>query len=507
MKKFIKPIRIFIILNIIFSVISNIALALMPYYTQELLKSHYQNALIGYISCILIYLLFNYLQMRVEWKQAIKFSTLLKTEWFNSVISKSKYDFSKRKVPEYISYQSNDLDALEKDYLPPLISFYKQILRMIIFAIVITGTINIVVAIILITSAIVSIQIPKIIGKKTSQKRTKYLKNQSDYYKKLDDLLSGHHLINNKTLLGFKKQQQLSLEKLQSNYYDYGLMKTIGLVLTGFSFEFTGIILFIYLAYGLYNNQITVPEVAASLSYITAFSEPIQEILYDIQMLESVKKVKESFLSIINLKKVDKIGCRTFKKIIMKNIYKKIGNKNLNIPLLEINKGEKIALIGDNGSGKSTLLNIINGMDEDFEGDIYIDGEKINYLDGLFSMILQKDHTFYASYEENISIFSSYDIKQMKDIFSGQNASYLSGGEKQKMYLTRVINQNNPLILMDEPFSALDTVQFQNELSKVLNLDSAVIMILHQNDNMLEKFDTVWKIENGTIKILKMGAN
>ena len=72
-----------------------------------------------------------------------------------------------------------------------------------------------------------------------------------------------------------------------------------------------------------------------------------------------------------------------------------------------IQKGDKIALIGKNGSGKSSLLNILNGTDEDFEGQIVLDGLVLDHLWGRFGMILQQEHTFISSYENNVTLFNS----------------------------------------------------------------------------------------------------
>ena len=88
--------------------------------------------------------------MILDWKQGIIFSTTLKNEWFRSLLGLSHHDFKQKTVAEYISYQSNDLDSLEKDYLPPLMSFIKQILRIIIYAFIISRTINPIVSLILI---------------------------------------------------------------------------------------------------------------------------------------------------------------------------------------------------------------------------------------------------------------------------------------------------------------------------------------------------------------------
>lgn len=104
--------------------------------------------------------------MLIEWKQAIIFFSSLKNSWYDALQWLTHSQFKQKSVPEYLSYQANDLDALEKDYLPPLVSLFKQILRIIIFSIVIGTVVNVNVAIILFICSLVSIQIPKVFGKK-----------------------------------------------------------------------------------------------------------------------------------------------------------------------------------------------------------------------------------------------------------------------------------------------------------------------------------------------------
>ena len=223
MQIYLKPLRWYLFFNLVFGGISNVCTALLPYFTQELVRGHYQIALYGYCLAVLCYLGCNYIQMRLDWKQAILFSTHLKNDWFQALLELGHHDFKQKTVAEYISYQSNDLDSLEKDYLPPLMSFIKQILRILIYTVVISRTINPLVALILLVSTAVSIQIPKIVGKLTAQRRQVYLEKQGNYYRTLEDLLKGHHLVNQVTLSGFQDQQRNALNTLQDKYLGYGL--------------------------------------------------------------------------------------------------------------------------------------------------------------------------------------------------------------------------------------------------------------------------------------------
>ena len=502
MFQYLKPLRWYLFFNFLFSGLSNICTALLPYFTQELIRGHYQIALSGYCIAVIGYLTCNYIQMRLDWKQAILFSTNLKNDWFQSLLGLAHHDFKQKTVAEYISYQSNDLDSLEKDYLPPLMSFFKQILRILIYIIIITRTINPIVALILLISTAISIQIPKIVGQLTAKRRQTYLEKQGDYYRTLEDLFRGHHLVNKLTLPHFIEQQRSSLKNLQDKYLGYGLTKITGILLTGISFEFISLILFSYLAYSLYHHQIGIP-VVASFGYITAFSEPIQEILYDLQMLESVKPVIKSFQTIVKHPSSIQAPQLSFETIKLKNLSKQLGESTLKISFATIHKGNKIALIGENGSGKSSLLNILNGTDEDFQGEILLNDLPLNQLWGRFGLILQQEHSFISSYENNVTLFNTFPA-EFKDVeFEVTPPQSLSGGQQQRMYLNREKNRQSPLVIMDEPFSALDAHQFEAELKKVLDLPCAVIITLHRQNEALKNFDQVWEIRSGELIIQK----
>lgn len=118
-------------------------------------------------------------------------------------------------------------------------------------------------------------------------------------------------------------------------------------------------------------------------------------------------------------------------------------------------------------------------------------------------MILQLEHTFISSYKNNVTVFEAFDATFSDSLFENTPPQSLSGGQQQRMYLNREKNRKSPLIIMDEPFSALDALQFESELKKVLALPSSVIITLHRQNQALKYFDQIWEIKDGELTIVK----
>lgn len=130
---------------------------------------------------------------------------------------------------------------------------------------------------------------------------------------------------------------------------------------------------------------------------------------------------------------------------------------SLKIDGLHIEKGERVALIGANGSGKSTLMKILAGIIKPDSGQVTVRAGSVGYQP-------QEPYVFKGSTEKNIRLgmHGECDIQQLVsscflDGLRDKSASLLSGGEKQRMFLARMLAGNYPLLMLDEPFSAVDT--------------------------------------------------
>jgi len=208
----------------------------------------------------------------------------------------------------------------------------------------------------------------------------------------------------------------------------------------------------------------------------------------------------------------------------LRNITKKFGDivavKNAN---LKINRGEFFVFLGPSGSGKSTLLRIIAGLDDPDEGEVLIDGIRVNELDPS-----QRDIAFvfqnYALYPhmtayDNIAFplrmrkvpkeqihASVLEVANMLGIthLLSKYPYQMSGGEQQRVALARAIVRRPRVFLLDEPLSNLDAklrVRLRFELRKLLHdqLQTTTIYVTHDQTEAMTMADRIAVINKGEI--------
>ncbi|WP_317322194.1 ABC transporter ATP-binding protein [Subdoligranulum variabile] len=208
---------------------------------------------------------------------------------------------------------------------------------------------------------------------------------------------------------------------------------------------------------------------------------------------------------------------------------------------MTIQTGEFIVLIGSSGCGKTTLLKTINKLNPLEKGDIRIDGVSIknipdNKLRRGIGYVIQDGGLFpHMTVGENISLLlkiSGLDAKQVPtridellgmvnldpDTFRDSFPIQLSGGQKQRVGVARAFAADPEIILMDEPFSALDPVtrgELQNEAVKLQkHFGKTIVFVTHDMDEAIKMADRICIIQDGKIaqfdkpeEILKHPAN
>ena len=162
-------------------------------------------------------------------------------------------------------------------------------------------------------------------------------------------------------------------------------------------------------------------------------------------------------------------------KLEVKNVSKRFDGKPVLQDIsIELNRGELVCLLGVSGGGKTTLFNVISGLLAPDEGQVLLDGTDITCQPGHISYMLQKDLFLpYRTIEDNVALplllkgMKKKDARaQVQPMFAqfgleGTQKKYpaqLSGGMRQRAALLRTYMFSKDVALLDEPFSALDTL-------------------------------------------------
>ena len=213
----------------------------------------------------------------------------------------------------------------------------------------------------------------------------------------------------------------------------------------------------------------------------------------------------------------------------------------LNDVTLKIEDGEFFVLIGSSGCGKTTLLKSINKLLPLKSGSLSINGipvkdVTVQDLPKMVGYVVQSGGLFpHMTVEENIALtmqiarMSKGEIQERvdqmlrmvnldPDIYRNQYPSQLSGGQQQRVGIARAFAADPPIVLMDEPFSALDPAtrsELQNEIHYLHAKDKkTVVFVTHDMDEAIKLADRICMIQNGRIvkcdtpeNILKHPAN
>ncbi|MDO4623435.1 MAG: ABC transporter ATP-binding protein [Eubacteriales bacterium] len=187
---------------------------------------------------------------------------------------------------------------------------------------------------------------------------------------------------------------------------------------------------------------------------------------------------------------------------------------------LSICQGEILCIVGASGCGKSTLLRAIAGIDAEHTGSVVIDGKTITHPDKKIGFVFQEHRLFpWLTVEQNIAYALNEGTKKEKEIqtrkylelvglekFAAALPRELSGGMAQRAGIARALVNEPPVLLLDEPFGALDTftkITMQNELKRIQRESkTTMVMVTHDIDEAVYLSDhiAVFSSRPGTVK-------
>ena len=186
---------------------------------------------------------------------------------------------------------------------------------------------------------------------------------------------------------------------------------------------------------------------------------------------------------------------------------------------LTIPSGTKTAIVGPSGSGKSTLLQLLLKFYPPNQGQIYFNNDQIDHVtqESIWkntNVVLQENHFFYGTIRDNLQLAKDgLSDAEMEDMLEKvklghfslndqvlEKGANLSGGEKQRLAICRVMLKKAPLWLLDEPTSSIDALTEASIFDHLFDIakDDTVILVSHRLTG-LEKLDQIIVMDHGTI--------
>jgi len=184
---------------------------------------------------------------------------------------------------------------------------------------------------------------------------------------------------------------------------------------------------------------------------------------------------------------------------------------------LTVNPGEFVSIVGSSGCGKSTLLRLIVGLEDDYQGEVVLDGQRVVGTSLSRGIVFQEHRLFpWLTVEENIAlgllnaaIPADEKARSVREHIglvglAGFETAYphqLSGGMSQRVAIARALVSRPDVLLLDEPFGALDALtraHLQDELLKIVaRTQSTVVMVTHDVDEAVLLSDRIVMMTNG----------
>jgi len=189
----------------------------------------------------------------------------------------------------------------------------------------------------------------------------------------------------------------------------------------------------------------------------------------------------------------------------------------------KVNEGALVALLGPSGSGKSTILRLIAGLEEPDQGEIFLNGEKVTHLPtqrrgvgfvfqnyALFRQMSVAENVAFGLQVRGVKVSMIRDrVEELLQLLGLQGLGnrlphQLSGGQRQRVALARALAPEPKVLLLDEPFGAIDA-KIRQELREWLrklhdNIHVTSIFVTHDQEEALEICDKIFVMNQGDIE-------
>lgn len=517
MVKYLKKLKFDMFVRLFFHFIYISAIAGMPRLISIMVDSKYEHGYqdvaiyaTAFLLLAVVGMSAQYITQCRSWKLTVNFYNLIRQDLFSAIIRKKPAEFKNKTIGDYSTMLNNDIEACQ-DYLDYLFILIESYISLVVYAVYIF-TLDFRLAIAMYFIGIVTMFLPRLTGKEFSKRKKNLLAKTAQYNTKVIDILNGYSHVNYQTYPNLLARHNEKLSEMERSRYSHGKFKTFVNVLNGSVMYMIDFAVFVLVAILLYKRYITFGVATAIWSYVASFMFPLREIVDNTSLLKSLKETTQSVFAEIDKSQDLHQNQLTFMDCIkLEDVSYSYDNFELKNFSYTFKKGYKYAIVGESGAGKSTILNLMFGVLDGYAGRIEIDNATVSYALSNQVMVYldQNCHVFNDDFLDNVTLYGSYDsAKSSAKVFSAvsdekreilqssTNCAELSGGEQQLVSFIQSLAAQRDILLLDEPFSAMDK-KLELALTKLLLglKDKTVIMVTHNRaSEFLSMFDEVLEL-------------
>lgn len=443
------------------------------------------------------------------------------------------YSYYKNRMTGEVISRINDLEYVKNMLSKVILTLFLDIIISVICAVILIK-INVFMFILLIITILVYILIFMIFKSIIKKYTDINQENNAKVNSLMIEVINGYETIKNLNLENVVNEKMTSLYvKSLKDIYSYDNINNLEIFFKDFITYFSLLVIeFIGFNY-VFDNVLTTGQIVIFTNLVMYFLTPIREIidlnkdyfyavnslkrannLLDVESVDLISKTNFNILGNIKLNNLD-FSYNDYKYVL----------KNVNF---EINKGEKVLILGNSGSGKSTLLKLLFKNYVVKCNMIYLDGIDLNDISisnirDYLTVISQNEVLFTDTIKNNIIIgrkVSDDDFinicklvfvdKIVENYLLGfntkleENGNNLSGGQRQRIILARALLKGGNIILIDEGLNAVDVDLERRILKNIFKeyKDKTFIIVSHRLEN-IDLFDRVIRMNNGVVEFNK----
>ena len=440
---------------------------------------------------------------------------------FGRILREDKRELKEDEFDRDFLFLTKEMDLYENNYVLRRLSMISSLILFVASSCMIFS-INRKLLLVIMALVVVMVLVPFVMNGRLVAANEQYLDSNKILYGKTGEYLQGFEII--KTFFAENEVLQKYVEHVAENNerkrkfnnklgFTSAITAFLGILVVFITFIVGGILIF--------NNELTVGAIFATIQLVTNMVGPFTELLYGISEINAVRpiinRVRKDLNNDVKYTEYESAENRT-KAVKLKDVsfmYSSQKSNVLNNLSMNFEQGKMYAIVGENGSGKSTIGKLIAGYNLDYTGTITMDDKELKTIDFTdlrkhIAYINQNPFVFDSTAYDNCTVFGKYDIKKENTKAfecerllenTDKSAVNLSGGEKQKLIFLRSLNLDFDIIIYDEAEASMDIIA-KKKLLEFLGKqkNKIIICISHSVDESLGMYDEVMYLKKGGIK-------